>query len=148
MSFWMITFIINLALFILLTSAVFTIAEEFKDLIKPRKIIPYSLIAVSCGVILDLVFVRIAHAAFQAECSTAHFYLMLANGGLLTQGLRLTIVPALLCFALLMLVQYFSIRWLFADRIGTRRGLWMSGLIAFLTHPAWVATFLILRSHA
>ncbi len=145
---WLFTFLLNLGLFVLFASAVFSIADEFKALIRPRKIIPYSLITVSLGIIIDLIFIWISNAALQADAPYDDFYRILAIGGFQLNGFRFIVLPALFCFALLMLVQYFLIRGLFGNLIQTRRSLWMSGLIAFLTHPVWVAIFMAMRTHA
>lgn len=144
-SFWTLAFFVNLGLFLLFTSAIFSIADEFKAFSRPTKLAPYSLITVSLGLFIDRAFTWASNLMMQDLGYHRDFYLMLAKGGQQGMSLRFLVLPSLACFAMLMIVQFLLIRWFFGDRIGIGRILWMSGLIAFLTHPVWITVYMLLR---
>jgi len=142
------TFLINLALFAAFAMIVFIALREFGAFAKWKRTIPYCLITVALGIPVDLLFVFLANNSYQGEINEFIKLLKTASplagktASPLAGNLSFLIVPSLLAFLFLFLVQVILIR-LFYKEISLSKRLIMSALISLLTLPTW-GTLLLL----
>ena len=59
---WILTWLVNLGVFLVIAGAVFYIAGEFDRFKSPRNLVPYAAITVSLGLVVDEAFLLLANA--------------------------------------------------------------------------------------
>ncbi|HEY5532056.1 MAG TPA: hypothetical protein VIK22_08655 [Candidatus Anoxymicrobiaceae bacterium] len=146
---WILTWLVNLGVFLVIAGAVFYIAGEFDRFKSPRNLVPYAAITVSLGLVVDEAFLLLANALMPSYELHHTFYGFLRSGGYAVyqefHGFRFLLIPSLFTFVLLGLVQAVLIGRLLHNRIDTAKVIVMSAIVAFVTLPTWAVIYLLSR---
>lgn len=146
---WILTWLVDLGIFLLIAGAVFYIAGEFDRFKSPRNLVPYAAITVSFGLVVDALFLLLADGFMPINPGPEHFYDFLRSGGFDSsaafQGFRFLLLPSAITFVLLGLIQAVLITYLLRDRIDKGKIVVMSAIIAFVSLPTWLVIYLLSR---